>query len=192
MKLYLFLILSICTTFNSLAQSNLRLTIEWNSTSSRYEVFALSATSQKNYVLGKSQISLVLPKSAPDVKLNVLSHVGGLWNNDKFILAPESSSENDYHSVSSSGGIISFTANQGLLLFSFTLADGVCRDGVRLYNNGSDPASTAKGFNNLDFNNSMVSVGNAQVYNSNVSNSGTKCMDCPVEFSVPKLKKQSE
>lgn len=175
-----------------MAQSNLRLTIEWNSTSSRYEVFALSSTSQKNYVLGKSQISLVLPKAAPDVKLNVVSHMGGLWSNDKFILAPSSSVDNDFHTVSSSGGVVNFIANQGLLLFSFTLADGVCRDGVRLYNNGSDPDINAAGFNGLDFKNSMVSVNNVQVYNSNVSNSGTKCIDCPTEFSVPKLKKQSE
>lgn len=192
MKLHLLLLLFICTTFTSLGQSNLRLTIEWNSTTKRYEIFALSATTQKNYVLGKSQISLVLPKSAPDVKLNVISHAGGIWTNGKVILSPESASENDFQSVTSSGGIINLEGNQGLLLFSFTLADGDCLEGVRLYNNGSDPGSSAKGFNNLDFNNSIVSVGNTQVYSSNVSNSGTKCMDCPVDFSVPKLKKQSD
>lgn len=191
MKLYLFLIISLCTTINSIAQGSLRLTIEWNSTSSRYEAFVLSPTTLNNFAIGKSQVSVVLPKAAPDSKLNVVSHAGGLWTDEKFIVSPEASSEKDFHGIVSSGGVVNLKANQGLLLFSFTMVDGVCRDGVRLYNNGSDPSSNASGFNDLDFSNSLIGAANVQLYQTNVSNSGTKCQDCPAEFSVPKLIKLS-
>lgn len=192
MKLYLLLFISLFTVASSFAQGNIRLTIEWNSSSKRYEVFALSATNQSNYAFGQSQISLVIPGSAPDSKVLVSSHSGGLWSDAKFIAAPRAAALSDFHSIVSNGGIVNLTANQGLLLFSFTFVDGNCHDGVRLYNNGTDPGATASGFNGLNFSNSILGSGNVQVYGSNVSNSGTKCMDCPVDFALPKLKKQSK
>lgn len=191
MKYCLLLVVSLISAVSGSAQGTIKLTIDWNPESARYEVFAISPATQRNFAFGKAQIAVVVPKSAPDTRLNVTSHAGGSWTDEKFITDPVSSPGRDFHALASGGGIVNLTANQKLLLFSFTFADGQCRDGVRLYNNGADPGSSAQGFNGIDFRNSILGGGNVQIYHSNTSNSGTSCMDCPVEFTVPKLKKQS-
>lgn len=188
MRFYLLFIISVCTTLASYAQGGIRLTVEWNAQSSRYEVFALSQTNRSNLAIGNAQVSLVLPSSAPDAKLVVTSHAGGNWADQKIISGPSSSAGNDFHGVVSTGGVVNLVANQGLLLFSFKFFDSVCRDGIRLYNNGVDPNSKATGFNGIDFQNSITGS-TGQMYSSNVSNSGTKCSECPVQFSLPVLKK---
>ncbi|MCD8540402.1 MAG: hypothetical protein LRY55_12025 [Leadbetterella sp.] len=191
MKYGLLLVISLISAISSSAQGTIRLTVDWNPQAARYEVFALSASTQRNFAFGKTQIAVVVPKSSPDTRLNVISHAGGSWTDEKFITDPASSPGRDFHAVASGGSIVHFTANQKLLLFSFTFADSQCRDGVRLFNNGADPGASAQGFNGIDFSNSILGGGNVQIYQSNISNSGTVCMDCPVEFTVPKLKKQS-
>ena len=191
MRYCLLLVISFLSAVSGSAQNTLRLTVDWNPQSSRYEVFAISPVSQRNMAFGKAQVAIVLPKSSPDTRLNVTSHAGGSWTDEKFITDPASSSGRDFHAVTSGGGIVTLSANQKLLLFSFTFADGQCREGVRLFNNGADPGASAQGFNGIDFNNSILGRGNVQIYHSNTSNSGTACMDCPVEFTMPKLKKQS-
>lgn len=191
MKYGLLLMISLLSVVSGFGQGTLRLTLEWNAQEARYEVFALSSVTQRNFAFGKAQIAVVVPKAAPDTRLVVSSHAAGSWSDEKFITDPSSSSGRDFHAVSSSGGIVHFTANQKLHLFSFTFADNQCRDGVRLFNNGADPGAASAGFNGIDFQNSILGGGNVQIYHSNVSNSGTACMDCPVEFTVPKLKKQS-
>ena len=191
MKYGLLLVISLLSAVSGLAQGTLRLTVDWNPQSARYEVFAISSVTRSNFALGKAQIALVLPGSAPDTRLNVSSYAGGAWTDEKFIADPLSSPGRDFHAVTSQGGIVHLNADKKLLLFSFTFADGKCRDGVRLFNNGADPGASAQGFNSIDFHNSVLGEGNVQIYHSNVSNSGTSCMDCPVEFSVPKLIKQS-
>lgn len=191
MKYCLLLVISLLSAVSSSTQGTIKLTMDWNPESARYEVFAISPVTQKNFAFGKAQIAVVVPKSAPDTRLNVVSHTGGSWKDEKFITDPASSSGRDFHAVTSGGGLVNFTANQKLLLFSFTFADSQCREGVRIFNNGADPGSSAQGFNGIDFSNSILGGGNVQIYHSNTSNSGTACMDCPVDFTVPKLKKQS-
>lgn len=171
--------------------SQVRLTLSWNATAARYEVYALSQTPQKNFPIGKARVGVVTPDSAPDSKLNVSSHQAGNWSDNKFITRPDAAAKNDFHAVESNGGVVNLTANVPLLLFSFTFSDAQCREGVRLFNNGADPAANAAGLNGLDFSITLLGGGNVQVYHSNYSNAGTVCMDCPVEFTVPKLKKQS-
>lgn len=191
MRYCLLLVISLLSAVGVSAQNTLRLTVDWNPQSARYEVFAISSATQRNFAFGRAQIAVVVPKSSPDTRLNVISHAGGSWTDEKFIADPAASPGRDFHAVASGGGIVNLSANQKLLLFSFTFADGQCRDGVRLFNNGADPGSSAQGFNGIDFNTSILGGGNIQIYHSNISNSGTSCMDCPVEFTVPKLKKQS-
>ncbi len=191
MKYCLLLVISLLAAVGGFAQGTLRLTIDWNPQSARYEVFAISSVTQKNFAFGKAQVAVVVPESTPDTRFNVQSHAGGAWADEKFITNPASSPGRDFHAVTSAGGIVDLAANQKLLLFSFTLADSQCRDGIRLFNNGADPGSSAQGFNGIDFRNSILGGGNVQIYHSNTSNSGTSCLDCPVEFTVPKLKKQS-
>lgn len=191
MKYCLLLVISLLSVISGQAQGTLRLTVDWNPQSARYEVFAMPSVTQSNFAFGKAQIAVVVPKSSPDTRLTVISHAGGSWTDEKFITDPVSSPGRDFHALTSNGGIVSLHTDQKLLLFSFTFADGQCRDGVRLFNNGADPGSSAQGFNGIDFRNSILGGGNVQIYHSNISNSGTACMDCPVEFTVPKLKKQS-
>lgn len=191
MKYGVLLVISLLSAATGFAQGSLRLTVDWNPQSARYEVYAIASATQRNFALGKAQVAVVVPKSAPDTHLNVKSHAGGTWTDEKFITDPISSAGKDFHAIASGGGIVDLTANQKLLLFSFTFADSQCREGIRLYNNGADPGSSAQGFNGIDFRNSILGGGNVQIYHSNTSNSGTACLDCPVEFTVPKLKKQS-
>jgi len=191
MKYCLLLVISLISAISGSAQGTLKLTIDWNQESARYDVFAISPSTQRNFAFGKAQIAVVVPKSSPDTRLNVVSYAGGSWTDEKFITDPASSPGKDFHAVAAHGSTVNFTANQKLLLFSFTFADGQCREGVRLFNNGADPGASAQGFNGIDFSNSILGGGNVQIYHSNTSNSGTTCMDCPVEFTVPKLKKQS-
>ncbi len=186
-----FFLLLMALTFSNLVQGQVRLNLQWNAKTSLYEVYAISPTTQKNFPLGKAKVGVVVPASAPDSPLKVQSVQAGNWSDIKWLAKPEAATASDFHSLETSGGVINLNANQPLLLFTFTFSDGQCREGVRLFNNGSDPGPSAKGLNQLDFSNSILGGGNVQVYHSNVSNSGTTCMDCPVEFTVPKLKKQS-
>jgi hypothetical protein len=189
MRYCLLLFFALISSFSGWSQ--VRLTLNWNANAARYEVFALSQTTQKNFPIGKARIGVVTPDSAPDSKLNVSSSAAGNWSDSKFITKPASAPTNDFHAVESNGGVVQLQANVPLLLFSFTFSDMQCREGVRLYNNGADPAAGAAGLNGLDFSTTLLGAGNVQVYHSNFSNAGTVCMDCPVEFTVPKLKKQS-
>lgn len=191
MRLYMCLILSLFTYVNVFAQENLKLTLDWNSTDQKYEVYVISATGHNNFELGKSRVSIVFPGNAPEQLLNVVSHAGGNWKADQIIDKPVSASSSQYHLITNDGGRISLTANKGELLFSFTASDGLCMEGVRLYNNGFDPDKEAQGFSGYDFSNSLTS-GNSdtELYGSNVYNSGIKCQDCPVEFSLPKIRKK--
>ena len=191
MRLFLiFIISTFCFSFNSVAQKNISLKIEWNLESKRYEVIAVSQKTQKNVDLGESQISIVLPSTAPNEKFLIVSFAGGSWIDSKVVASPSASAKQDFHGITSSGSAINLTANQDLLLFSFTFLDGSCHDGIRIFSNGSDPLVQSEELGEVDFSNFLTgSSSKLEFYNTNISNTGTKCTNCPVEFTVPKLKK---
>lgn len=191
MKLYMYLFLSLFTYVNVFAQENLKLTLDWNSTDQKYEVYIISMTNHNNFELGRSKVSIVFPSSSPNQLLNVESHAGGIWKDSRIINNPTSAPSNQYHLITNDNGEINLRANKGVLLFSFTASDGLCVEGVRLYNNGYDPDKESEGFSGYDFRNSLTSGNsNVDLYGSNIYNSGIKCRECPVEFSLPKIRKK--
>lgn len=178
-KIFLSLIFSV-TGLCASAQGTIQLTVKWNSTASRYEVFAKPSFTQSNFNWGPSQISVVPPSSAPDASLVITSVAAGAWSDNSKVFAPSALATNDFHGVESNGAQINLTANTESLIFAFTFPDGQCRDGIRLFVNGTDPGSSATGMNGGDFRNSISNAVLQDVYISNYNNTGTLCNPCNV------------
>jgi hypothetical protein len=186
-NLFLTLIFSI-VGLSAFAQGNIQLTVKWNSTASRYEVFAKPSFSQNNFPWGPSQISVVVPATAPDAALSITSIAAGAWTDNSKVYAPSIQGVNDFHGVESNGSLINLTANVESLIFAFTFPDGQCRDGIRLFVNGTDPGSSAAGMNGGDFRNSISNANLQDLYQSNYNNTGTLCNSCNI--TAPELSKQ--
>lgn len=178
-------ILIICIGLGSLltasAQNRVDLTISYNQVASRYEVFAIPTFNATSFRLGASQISVVLPAAAvANSPLSVSNIGGGVWNDDPQVYAPASQTGSDFHAVATTGSgamLLNFIAGQPTLLFSFRLAEG-CVSGVRLFNNGTDPGSTAAGMNSGDFRNNFFGTSTnatGEIYRTNTNNNGTSC-----------------
>lgn len=186
-KIFLLIAFSVFT-LGAMAQGTIQLTVKWNSTSSRYEVFAKPSFTQANFSWGPSQISVVVPSTAPDQSLSVTSIAAGAWVDNSKVYAPSAQSSNDFHGVESSGATIALTSGQETLIFAFTFPDGQCRDGIRLFVNGSDPGSSATGMGGGDFRNSISNATLQDIYQSNYNNTGTQCNTCNI--TAPELSKQ--
>ncbi|SOE20526.1 hypothetical protein SAMN06298216_1015 [Spirosomataceae bacterium TFI 002] len=170
--------------------TNMDLTIRFNSVQQRYEVYAKPATS-RSYNLGPSQISIVFPAAVADQALtfgnnNLTSVNGGTWSDNSRIYAPSNTPAVDYHGFGSTGSPINLVAGQDLLMFHFTLSGG-CIAGLRIFENGVDPASNASAnMNGSDFGNTFPDANFIDHYNSVYANTGTSCtVECNV--SAPQL-----
>lgn len=164
----------------SKAQGTVDLTVRWNSNVNRYEVYGKPSFSSTSFTWGTSQVSVVVPSTAPDITLNIVSSNAGGWSTFNKIYAPSSAPSFDFHSIISSGQPVSLVANQEILLFSFTFPDGLCRNGVRLFVNGSDPSSSAAGMQGGDFKNAIDNGLVMDVYQANYNNTGTNCSTCNI------------
>ena len=187
MKKILFLALCGFMSFTSFAQGLIDLTVKWNATQSRYEVYARPNFSSPSFTWGISQITVVVPASAPDALLTINSVNAGGWslNASSQVFAPAASPNNDFNGVLSSGQPVALTAGQETLLFTLTFPDGLCRDGVRLFVNASDPSSYAPGMKGGDYKNAIDNGLVADVYNINYNNTGTTCTTCNI--TAPEL-----
>lgn len=185
-KIFLITVLGLMS-MASFAQNKIDLTVKWNATQSRYEVYAKPNFTNASFTWGTSQITVVVPASAPDNNLSVTSVNAGGWGVDASnrIFAPAADATHDFHAVQSSGQAVALTANTETLLYYFTFSDGQCRDGVRLFVNGSDPSSSASGMKGGDYSNAIDNGLVTDVYNSNYSNSGTSCSTCNI--TAPEL-----
>lgn len=172
-------------SLTSFAQGTIDLTIKWNTSLNRYEVYARPTFTSNAFTWGNSQVSIVVPASAPDASLNITSVNAGGWSTFNKIYAPTAASTLDFYSVISSGQPVSLTAGQETLLFAFTFPDGSCRNGVRLFVNTSDPSSSAAGMQGGDFKNTIDNGLVADVYNANYNNTGTTCSTCII--AAPEL-----
>ena len=185
-KIFLITILGFMA-ISTFAQNKIDLTVKWIAAQNRYEVYAKPNFTNATFTWGISQITVVVPESAPDNSLFVTSVNGGGWSNPAVnqVFAPPADSNHDFHAVQSSGQAVAFTANTEILLYHFTFSDGQCRDGVRLFVNGSDPSSSASGMKGGDYSNAIDNGLLVDVYNSNYSNSGTSCSACNI--TAPEL-----
>ncbi|MFC4739984.1 Ig-like domain-containing protein, partial [Flavobacterium ponti] len=153
------------------------LTLKYNVTLNRYEVFARPDFTQNNFTWGPSQISVVVPASVADAPLqNLTSYNAGTWGDNSIIYAPTVQPQNDFHGVDSGGALTNLVAGDELLIFSFTI-NGGCVPGLRLFNNGVDPDSSQPGMFGGDFSNTIDNGMLTDVYNLNYNNSGTVCID---------------
>jgi hypothetical protein len=187
MKKFVIILYLLVSSFWASAQGTIQLTLRWNLNLNRYEVYAKPSFTQNNFPWGPSQISPVLPSAAPNANLVITSFAAGSWADNSKVNAPSVQPNNDFHGVESSGGPINLVANTETLIFSFVFADGICRDGLRLFVNSSDPQSSAAGMNGGDFRNSISNANLQDVYISNYANTGTTCNVCNV--TAPELSK---
>lgn len=179
MKKIILIIILFSPFCKSFAQQNgVQFTLRWNTTNNRYEVYAKPNFSANNFTWGPSQIGLVLPESTPNQVINITSISAGSWVDKSRVFAPLADTAHDYHGLVSDGDLINLTNGVESLLFTFTLPDGQCRNGVRLFVNGSDPASSAAGMAGGDFKNSIFS--GVEIYGGNYNNIGSQCNTCNI------------
>ena len=152
------------------------LTLKYVTATNVYEVYARPTFTQNNFFFGGgSQITVVLPASATDASVATVTVNGGPWVDNSQVYAPAADATHDFHGIATNGSPVNFTANTELLLFRFTIADG-CLNGVRIFNNTSDPLSAAAGMNGADFRNYLSNVFTlTDAYGTNYANIGTTC-----------------
>nr|WP_290934653.1 hypothetical protein [Haliscomenobacter sp.] len=66
------------------------------------------------------------------------------------------------------------------MIFHFTLPGGGCVDGIRLFNNGSDPNSAAPGMGAGDYSNTVSDGTGTERYVNNFANNGTLCTEASI------------
>ena len=134
---------------------NIDLTLKYNVTDNRYEVYARPDFTQNNFTWGPSQISVVLPAIIADTPLqNLTSYAAGNWGDNSIIYAPSVQPQNDFHGVESGGALTNLVSGNELLIFSFTV-NGGCVPGLRIFNNGVDPDSSQPGLGGGAFSNTI-------------------------------------
>ncbi|WP_375448422.1 hypothetical protein [uncultured Fibrella sp.] len=169
------------------AQNQIDLTLRYNIALSRYEVYARPTFSQTDFLWGSSQISVVTPGSVANAPFVVSSLEAGGWDDNSPVYGPTAAPTLDFHGIGSSGRKITLVANQEKLLFTFTLPGGACVPGLRLFVNGSDPASNPQTMPG-DFANVVYAAGvAASYYRVNYANTGTTCTAC--NLVAPSLSK---
>jgi len=161
--------------------------VRYNGAINVYEVYARPDFSNPFYFVGGgSQVSIVLPASIIDATLNITPVNGGLWTDNSQVYAPASDLNHDFHGVASNGAPVSFVSGVELLLFTFTIPEA-CIPGVRLFENATDPGSTAPGMGGGDFQMFYANVFDPLNNNwrLNYFNSGLVCPEAPVVIPNP-------
>lgn len=171
----------------SYAQNKIDLTLRYNLTQSRYEVYARPNFTQANFLWGSAQITVVTPASLANTPFSVSSLEAGGWDDSSPVYAPTAAPSSDFHGIGTAGKKTNLVANQELLLFTFALAGNACIPGLRLFVNGSDPASNPTTMPG-DFANVIYAAGvTTSFYEVNYANTGTTCTAC--NLVAPSLSK---
>lgn len=187
MKKIFFTIFLGCSAFISFAQNKIDLTVKWSAAQNRYEVYARPNFTNASFTWGSSQITLVVPAATPNGSITVTPVNAGTWStiSNNQVYAPAADPAHDFYAVLSSGQPVALTNNTETLLFHFTFTDGLCRDGIRLFVNGSDPSSSAAGMKGGDYGNTIDNGLVTEVYGLNYANTGTSCSTCSI--TAPEL-----
>lgn len=151
----------------TVAAQNIEISLRYNIVEARYEVYALPDASNPNFMWGPSQITIVVPNSVTNQPIIATSLNAGSWIDNTQAYA-----NSDYHGFGSGGALVTLTANSEVLLFYFVLS-GECVDGLRVFENATDPGSTDLAMENKDFRNSVFT--GAEAYQGNYNNGGTFC-----------------
>ena len=140
----------------SFGQKKLNLTLKYDKEFSRYEVFVIPNFSEKNFTWGPSQISLVLPSEILVEKIQIRNVDGGTWEDNSIAIAPEVAPNSSFHGISSGGDKTDLIEGHESILFYFTLPTKVNPNGVRVFDNETDPKSNEQGMMGGDFKNTIV------------------------------------
>ena len=169
-------------------QNNMDFTIKFNTYSSEYEVYAKPDFSRPTFfVAAGSQLSIAVPASVGDDRFVVTSVTGGPWSDNSRAFVPGADTIQDFHSIASDGlALVNFASGVEELLFTFKLPSGGCVEGIRLFENSSDPQAGDLDMYNADFNNFFGDAFDlfSDFYQANYSNNGTVCSD-PMLVPIP-------
>jgi hypothetical protein len=146
------------------AQKGLELTVKYNAESDKYEVYAKSNFTKKNFLLGPSQITLAIPALVRDEKLRIYNSDGGTWEDNTRTYAPAANTTVDYHAIGTLGAKTDLSEGNESLLFYFSLPKNVNPSEVRIFENGTDPNSAAAGMKGGDFSNAINDALADEVY----------------------------
>ncbi len=152
-------------------------TLRYNATDNQYEVYGQPNFSQAQFFVGGgSQLSIVFPASIPNNPLVINTVEGGIWTDNSRIYAPSATPNLDYHGIASNGSFMDWTFGTETLLFTFSIPNETCVDGIRLFENGSDPSSAEPSMRGADFANYFANAFTfADAYRSNYNNQGISC-----------------
>jgi len=149
------------------AQKGIELSVKYNAESDKYEVYAKANFTKKDFLLGPSQITLSLPASVTNEKLRIFNSDGGTWEDNTAVFAPAANTLMDYHAISTLGAKTDLVEGNESLLFYFSLPKTVAASEVKIFENGSDPNSSASGMKGGDFSNSLNDAFAEEVYLGN-------------------------
>lgn len=159
MKNILFVISIFLVTSKTInAQKELNVSLKYDANFERYEVFVKPNFSQKKFIWGPSQISLVVPSSVLIEKIQIRNVDGGVWEDNSVVIAPEVMPDVSFHGISSGGDKVELVENNESILFYFSLPKEVNPASVRLFDNKLDPKSHQKGMLGGDFRNTIVDI----------------------------------
>lgn len=177
-KLLLLLCLFMSYTYIN-AQDAVNYTLRYNATEAAYEVFIQSNFGQADYILGGgSQVSVVVPQSVDNTQFSVNSVNGGQWSDQTQVYSPTVSPTLDYHSIATTGAMLPIINGIELKLFTFTLPGG-CVEGVRLFDNASDPSDIE--LNGADFSNAFFNLFGQAAYQGNYGATPVACSPTPTD-----------
>ena len=141
----------------------------------RFEVYARpDFTAEYFFVGGGDQITLVLPEETVNQPLIPISFNGGQWSDNSRVYSPASDPDHDFHAIATNGDWITFERDVEILLFAFEL-EVTCQDGVRLFENTTDPQSNDADMNGGDFNNYFSDLFFVDHYRANYDNEPISC-----------------
>lgn len=163
-KIVAVMLASLMTGSIAFAQNGLELTLKYNSESEKYEVYAKPNFTKRNFLLGPSQITLVLPVAAKDEKLRVFTSDGGTWEDNTYVFSPKAKPDADFHAMSTLGAKTDLIDGNESLLFYFSLPYEINPLEVKLFENHKDPNSSAAGMKGGDFSNSINDEKANEVY----------------------------
>jgi len=177
-NLYLASLFFYLITNTSIVQAqDIDFTLRYNITDNQYEVFGKSNNSYPNFFVGGgSQLSIILPESVPNTPLFINTVAGGIWTDNSQIFAPSATPLVDYHGIASNGSFMDFVFGEETLLFTFSIPNETCLDGIRLFDNANDPSSSEPSMNGGDFQNYFANALTfVNHYRANYNNMGTSC-----------------
>ncbi|WP_461136865.1 Ig-like domain-containing protein, partial [Spirosoma lituiforme] len=175
--LLVFLLVIAGWTGHKAVAQNIDVTLKYNTSTDLYEVYGRPTFTNARFGIGAgSQISIVVPSSTADNAITVNSVNGGAWSDGSRIYAPSADPAHDFHGIATAGAYATLAAGQEILFFTFSVAGG-CSPSIRLFENSSDPSSSAPGMGGGDFKNYVgdaTSFGD-DVYGSNYVSPGGLC-----------------